>query len=220
MPLNEEGEGSVDDSTLRRRLLAVAFDWNIKPGTQLQLDASHYEFLQKGYPGGFSYGPNVPLPPASNPQNKHLALETAGNDLTTDTLSTRLVHYFNDDWSVTGGIGWQQADRAMRSVSSTLLNGSGDIKRSMSDSSASGRFRVLSNALALNGHVDTGSVGHELALATTGYVWSIYSGKGPAGATIWASTICTIRRRCMSRATEKSPRTAHAINPARTASRA
>ncbi|MFE8662005.1 MULTISPECIES: TonB-dependent receptor [Serratia] len=176
--LNEEGEGSVDDSTLRRRLLAVAFDWNIKPGTQLQLDASHYEFLQKGYPGGFSYGPNVPLPSAPNPQNKHLALETAGNDLTTDTLSTRLVHYFNDDWSVTGGIGWQQADRAMRSVSSTLLNGSGDIKRSMSDSSASGRFRVLSNALALNGHVDTGSVGHELALATTGYVWSIYSGKG------------------------------------------
>ncbi len=99
--VNEEGEGNVDDSTLRRRLLAVAFDWNIQPGTQLQLDASHYEFIQKGYPGSFSYGANVKLPSAPNPKNKNLTLDTAGNDLTTDTLSTRLIHYLNDDWSVT-----------------------------------------------------------------------------------------------------------------------
>lgn len=52
--LSEDGEGNVDDSTRRRKLLAVAFDWNIQPGTQLQLDASHYEFLQKGYPGGLA----------------------------------------------------------------------------------------------------------------------------------------------------------------------
>lgn len=176
--LNEEGEGNVDDSTLRRRLLSVAFDWNIQPGTQLQLDASHYEFVQKGYPGGFSYGPNVKLPSAPNPKNKNLALSTAGNDLTTDTVSSRLIHYLNDDWSVTAGVGWQQADRAMRSVSSTILNGKGDISRSMSDSSAAGRFRVLSNTVALNGHANTGSVEHDLAFSTTGYVWSIYSGAG------------------------------------------
>jgi iron complex outermembrane receptor protein len=176
--LNEEGEGNLDDSTLRRRLLSVALDWNIQPGTQLQLDASHYEFLQKGYPGGFSYGPNVKLPSAPNPKDKNLALNTAGNDLTTDTLSTRLIHYLNDDWSVTAGVGWQQADRAMRSVSSKILNNSGDISRSMSDSSAAGRFRVLSNTVTLNGHADTGSVGHDLAFSTTGYVWTLYGSKG------------------------------------------
>ncbi|MGK0599298.1 TonB-dependent receptor [Yokenella regensburgei] len=176
--LSEDGEGNVDDSTRRRKLLAVAFDWNIQPGTQLQLDASHYEFLQKGYPGGFSYGPNVKLPSAPDPQNKNLALNTAGNDLTTDTISTRLIHYLNDDWCVTAGVGWQQADRAMRSVSSTILNDKGDIKRSLSDSSAAGRFRVLSNTVTLNGHVDTGGLGHDLALSTTGYVWSMYSAKG------------------------------------------
>ncbi len=176
--LNEEGEGNLDDSTLRRKLLAVAFDWNIQPGTQLQLDASHYEFLQKGYPGGFSYGPNIKLPSAPDAKNKKLALSTAGNDLTTDTLSTRLIHYFNDDWSVTTGVGWQQADRAMRSVSSTILNSNGDIKRSMSNASAAGRFRVLSNTTTLNGHVDTGSIEHDLSLSTTGYVWTLYSSKG------------------------------------------
>lgn len=176
--VNEEGEGNVDDSTLRRRLLAVAFDWNIQPGTQLQLDASHYEFIQKGYPGSFSYGANVKLPSAPNPKNKNLTLDTAGNDLTTDTLSTRLIHYLNDDWSVTAGVGWQQADRAMRSVSSTILNSDGDIKRSLSDASAAGRFRVLSNTATLNGHVDTGSIGHDVALSTTGYVWSIYGSLG------------------------------------------
>ncbi|EMA1803118.1 TonB-dependent receptor, partial [Cronobacter turicensis] len=176
--LNEEGEGNVADSTLRRKLVSVAFDWNLQPGTQIQLDASHYEFLQKGYPGGFSYGPGIKLPDAPNPKNKNLALDTAGNDLTTDTVSTRLIHYINDEWSLTAGVGWQQADRAMRSVSSTIVNNRGDIKRSLSDSSAAGRFRVLSNSMTLNGHLDTGSVGHDLALSTTGYVWSIYGAKG------------------------------------------
>lgn len=176
--LNEDGEGNVANSTLRRKLLAVALDWNIQPGTQMQLDFSHYEFLKKGYPGSFSYGAGIKLPSAAHAKNKNLSLKTAGNDLTTDTISTRLIHYFNDDWHVTAGVGWQQADRAMRSVTSTITNNQGDIKRSMSDSSAAGRFRVLSNTVALNGHVETGSMGHDIALSTTGYIWSLYSSKG------------------------------------------
>lgn len=186
--LNEEGEGNLADSTRRRKLAAIALDWNIRPGTQLQLDASHYEFVQKGYPGSFSYGANVQLPSAPDAKNKNLALSTAGNSLTTDTLSTRLIHYLNDDWSLTAGVGWQQADRAMRSVSSTILNSEGDISRRMSDSSAAGRFRVLSNTVTLNGHVDTGSIGHDLAFATSGYVWSIYSAKGSSQQYNWSNS--------------------------------
>ncbi|HGW3649207.1 TPA: TonB-dependent receptor [Citrobacter koseri] len=186
--LNQEGEGNLDDSTLRRKLLSVALDWNIQPGTQLQLDASHYEFIQKGYPGSFSYGPNIKLPSAPDPKDKNLALSTAGNDLTTDTVSTRLIHYLNDDWSVTVGVGWQQADRAMRNVSSKIINNQGDISRSLKDSTAAGRFRVLSNTATLNGHVDTGSVGHDIALSTTGYVWSLYSAKGTGPSYSWDTT--------------------------------
>lgn len=186
--LNQEGEGNLDDSTLRRKLLSVALDWNIQPGTQLQLDASHYEFIQKGYPGSFSYGPNIKLPSAPDPKDKNLALSTAGNDLTTDTVSTRLIHYLNDDWSVMAGVGWQQADRAMRNVSSKIINNQGDISRSLKDSTAAGRFRVLSNTATLNGHVDTGSVGHDIALSTTGYVWSLYSAKGTGPSYSWDTT--------------------------------
>lgn len=186
--LDQEGEGNVDDSTLRRKLVSVALDWNIQPGTQLQLDASHYEFIQKGYVGSFNYGPNVKLPSAPNPKDKNLALSTAGNDLTTDTISTRLIHYFNDDWSMNAGVGWQQADRAMRSVSSKILNNQGDISRSMKDSTAAGRFRVLSNTAGLNGHIDTGSIGHDLSLSTTGYVWSLYSAKGTGSSYSWGTT--------------------------------
>ncbi|MGG4607873.1 TonB-dependent receptor [Providencia sp. Me31A] len=175
--LDEEGTGSVDDSTLRRKLASVALDWNIQPGTQLQLNASHYNFVQKGYVGSFSYGPKIKLPKAPNPQNKNLALHTAGNDLTTDTVSTRLIHDFNEDWSLKAAVGYQQADRAMRTVTSTIQDNNGTIARSLTDSPASGRFRVLSNSVVLNGHVDTGSIGHDLSLATNGYVWSIYSSK-------------------------------------------
>ncbi len=64
----------------------------------------------------------------------------------------------------------------MRTVTSTIQDNNGNISRSLSDSRI-GRFRVLSNSVVINGHVDTGSIGHDLSLATNGYVWSIYSAK-------------------------------------------
>lgn len=175
--LNEEGEGNVDDSTLRRKLVAIALDWNIQPGTKLELNASQYEFVQKGYVGSFSYGKGIDLPKAPDPKQKAFTLSSAGMDLTTTTASTRLIHYFSPDWYMTAGVGYQQADRAMRSVGSTITNNQGDISRSLSDSAAAGRFRVLSNTITLNGHADTGGIGHDLAFATTGYKWSNYSAK-------------------------------------------
>ena len=175
--LNEDGEGSVDNNTRRRKLISLALDFTLQPGTLLQLDASHYEFLQKGYVGGFSYAANIPLPAAPNPKNKNFTLPTAGNDLTTDTVSSHLIHYFNDEWSLTAGLGFQQADRAMRSVANSLIDSQGTITRSLNDSAAAGRFRVLSNNLALSGHVNTGRVGHDLAFATSGSAWSIFSAK-------------------------------------------
>lgn len=176
--LNEDGEGSVADSTRRRKLAALALDWNIQPGTQLQLDVSHYQFIKKGMTGSFSYGDTIPLPAAPDSKNKNYTLPTSGSVLTTDTVSTHLLHYFNDSWSMTAGVGYQQADRAMRSVSGTLSDSNGTLSRSLSDSAAAGRFRVLSNMLTLNGHLQTGSLTHDLALATSGYIWSIYAAKG------------------------------------------
>ncbi len=175
--LDEEGEGYVRHSKIRRQLAAIALDWQVRPGTEIQLDASHYHFVTKGMPGSFGYGPTIDLPKAPDSSNPDLSLNTAGNDLTTDSVSTRFTHYMNDDWSLSGGIGYQQADRAMRTVSSQILDSKGTISRSITDSPAAGRFRVLSNNFALNGQFDTGTINHDVALATTGYTWSIYSSK-------------------------------------------
>lgn len=176
--LDEDGEGDVVGSTLRRKLASLALDWDIRPGTQLQLNASHYEFIQKGYPGGFSYSDDIQLPKAPDPQNKNLALNTAGEDLTTDTISTKLINYFSPDWYLTTAAGYQQADRATRNVTNKIVDNKGDIDRSISDSSAAGRFRVLSDLMTLNGHFDTGSWGHDVALSTTGYQQISYSATG------------------------------------------
>lgn len=129
--LDQEGEGNVHDSTLRRKLVSVALDWNIQPGTSYSSTPAITNLSRKAMSVAFNYGPNVKLPSAPNWKDKNLALSTAGNDLTTDTISTRLIHYFNDDWSMNAGVGWQQADRAMRSVSSKILNNQGDISRSI-----------------------------------------------------------------------------------------
>ncbi|MDO1871215.1 TonB-dependent siderophore receptor, partial [Escherichia coli] len=83
------------------------------------------------------------------------------------------IHYFNDAWSMNAGVGRQQADRAMRSGSSKIFHNQGDISRSMKDSTAAGRFRVLSNTAGLNGHLDTGSICNDLTLSNRGYVWSL-----------------------------------------------
>ena len=58
----------------------------------------------------------------------------------------------------------------------------------MKDSTAAGRFRVLSNTAGLNGHIDTGSIGHDPSLSTTGYVWSLYSAKGTGSSYSWGTT--------------------------------
>lgn len=173
--LDEDGEGDVVGSTLRRKLAALALDWTIRPGTQLQFNASHYEFIQKGYPGGFSYSDNIKLPKAPDPQNKNLSLATSGEDLTTDTISTKLINYFTPDWYLTTAVGYQQADRAMRNVTNKITDNQGTIDRSISGATAAGRFRVLSDLMTLNGHFTTGSWQHDIALSTTGYRQTNYS---------------------------------------------
>lgn len=92
----------------------------------------------------------------------------------------------------------------MRNVSSKIINNQGDISRSLKDSTAAGRFRVLSNTATLNGHVDTGSVGHDIALSTTGYVWSLYSAKGTGPSYSWDTTNMYHPLRCTKRAMAKS----------------
>ncbi|ADM99823.1 Ferrichrome-iron receptor [Dickeya dadantii 3937] len=176
--LHDEGEGSVSDSTLRRRLASVALDWNLSPDTVLEFNASEYRFNKMGYAGGFSYGPNVQLPSAPDVSRKGFGQSHAGLDLVTKTVSTRLKHYFNNDWVITGGVGYQTADRGMRTLTHSITDNQGSLRTTLTQPYSAGRFRVLSNTLQLNGHIDTGGLSHDVVFSTTGFQWTNYAALG------------------------------------------
>ncbi|MBA0160849.1 TonB-dependent receptor [Pectobacterium versatile] len=176
--LHDEGEGSISNSTLRRQLASVAFDWNISPDTVLEVNASEYRFRKMGYAGGFSYGPTIQLPSAPDVTKQGYGQSFAGLDLVTKTASTRLKHYFNNNWYASGGVGYQTADRGMRSLSNAITNNQGTVSTSLTQPYTAGRFKVLSNTLQLNGHIDTNGPSHDVVFSTTGYQWTIYNGLG------------------------------------------
>ncbi|MBN3256141.1 TonB-dependent siderophore receptor [Pectobacterium brasiliense] len=175
--LHDEGEGNISNSTLRRQLVSVAFDWNLSPDTVLEVNASEYRFRKMGYASGFSYGPTIQLPSAPDVKKQGYGQSFAGLDLVTKTASTRLKHYFNNNWYASGGVGYQTADRGMRSLSHNILP-SGDVETTLDRQYSSGRFRVLSNTLQLNGHIDTNGPSHDVVFSTTGYQWTMFSSPG------------------------------------------
>ncbi|MBI0550754.1 TonB-dependent receptor [Pectobacterium parmentieri] len=187
--LQDEGEGSISNSTLRRQLASVAFDWNLSPDTVLEVNASEYRFRKMGYAGDFAYDPTIPLPKAPDITKQGYGQSFAGLDLITKTVSARLKHYFNNDWYASGGVGYQTADRGMRSLSHNILP-SGDVETTLEQQYSSGRFRVLSNTLQLNGHIDTDGPSHDVVFSTTGYQWTKFSSPGgPHNYTLGTSSI-------------------------------
>ncbi|MEQ9918738.1 TonB-dependent siderophore receptor [Pectobacterium aroidearum] len=175
--LQDEGEGSISNSTLRRQLASVAFDWNLSPDTVLEVNASEYRFRKMGYASGFSYGSTIQLPSAPDVTKQGYGQSFAGLDLITKTASTRLKHYFNNNWYASGGVGYQNADRGMRSLGHTIQK-DGTITSKLTQPYSAGRFRVLSNTLQLNGHIDTNGPSHDVVFSSTGYQWTKYASPG------------------------------------------
>ncbi|OAT45796.1 ferrichrome-iron receptor [Proteus hauseri ATCC 700826] len=177
--VHDEGQGYVAGSKTRRQLISTAFDWNISSDTVLEVNFSDYWFKKMGYPGAFSYDPNVTsLPDAPDPTKAGYGQAFAGVDLHTRTVSSRLKHDFNEDWQISAAVGYQTADRGFRSISNQLSNDGKQFTPTLSVPSTYGRFTVLSNAINLNGRVITGAVSHDLVMATSGYRWDIYSANG------------------------------------------
>ncbi|MFJ5386338.1 TonB-dependent receptor [Pectobacterium sp. CHL-2024] len=175
--LHDEGEGNISNSTLRRQLASVAFDWNLSPDTVLEVNASEYRFRKMGYASGFSYGPTIQLPSAPDVTKQGYGQSFAGLDLITKTASTRLKHYFNNNWYASGGVGYQTADRGMRSLGHAIQK-DGTVTSKLSQPYSAGRFKVLSNTLQLNGHIDTNGPSHDVVFSTTGYQWTRYASPG------------------------------------------
>lgn len=172
--LLDHGNAFVDDSLLRRALVALSLDKDFAEGTSVYLNFSKYLFLQRGLPGVFSVATNVPFPSPVDPKRIGYGQPYAGNNNATTIGSIRVEHHFNSHWTLSGGFLRQIADRQFSVVTNTLTDAAGAYTTTGVSSGAS-RFTVNSNQLRLNGSFETGVLKHDLALATVGYNWANYN---------------------------------------------
>jgi len=172
--LDDDGEGYAPQSTLRRRLASVAFDMRLAPGTVLETNASTYHYQSFGFPGTFALANNVNFPVAPDATRLGYGQPTGGDDNVTDTVSARLKHELNPDWHLTAGVLRQSSDRASTVPTNTLTNNAGAYTTTAATTTFS-LDRILSNEIALNGRVHTGSLSHDLTFANTGFSWDRYT---------------------------------------------
>ncbi len=106
-----EGDAWVDRSHAKRVLGSLAVDVRPLEDTVIETNYSYYHLVDTGYPGWFSYGEKIILPPAPDPENVGYGQNYAGVDLLTRMGSARLKHDFNSDWHLIVGALNQDASR-------------------------------------------------------------------------------------------------------------
>ena len=172
--LADRGEGYVDFSRLERTLISLALDLRLTDDTRVELDGSRYHYVDLGYPGTFAVANNVRFPSAPDPTTVGLGQPYGGDDNVTKTWIGRIFHDFNPDWHISAGILQQDSDRASTVPTDTLTNNSGAYTTTAATTTFS-LDRLVSNRFAINGHLATGPLTHELLLANTGFNWVRYT---------------------------------------------
>ena len=180
-----EGDAWVDDSHAKRVLGSLAIDVRPLQDTVIETNYSYYHLIDTGYPGWFTYGEKIVLPPAPDPTNVGYGQNYAGVDLLTRMASVRLLHDFNSNWHlVVGGLN-QDASRNINTPVNNLTNNNGNYTTSLGTGFAP-RFIMTSDAAYLDGNFTTGPIAHDLTIGTAGYKAQSYSVITPATA---ASTL-------------------------------
>jgi iron complex outermembrane receptor protein len=172
--LNQNGDNYVDNSRLKRQLASLGFDVHFSPATVLENDASFYRYHTSGFPGTFSLAKNVVFPSAPDPDRVGYGQPWGGDNNVTRIFSSRLKHDFSPDWHFTAGILRETNDRKSTVPTDTLTNNRGAYTTTAATTTFSFDM-IVSNALALNGHVEAGGITHDLVLANSGYYWSRYT---------------------------------------------
>ncbi|GBR29322.1 TonB-dependent receptor [Gluconobacter kondonii] len=179
--LNQNGEGYVEGSHLRRDLVSGDFDIHLSDKTVIQIDASQYTYAERGYPGGFAYSTAIQLPQAPDLSQKGYGQPQAGYNMETDTALAKIIHNFNDNWSLKLGGLWQNAARNVFSTSNQLLNSSGLYRQTISAALTANDFVAGSNMAYLNGKFRTGPLRHQIELGTNGYMMGNYNPTSSTG---------------------------------------
>jgi iron complex outermembrane receptor protein len=176
-----EGDAWVEHSHAKRVLGSLAVDVRPLEDTVIETNYSYYHLIDTGFPGWFSYGEKIILPPAPDPKNVGYGQNYAGVDMLTRMGSVRLKHDFNSDWHLVVGALNQDASRDINTPVDNLTNNNGNYTSSLANGFAP-RFIMTSDAAYLDGNFTTWSVAHDLAIGTTGYKSQSYSVITPATA--------------------------------------
>lgn len=186
--LDDNGEGYTTGSRLHRRLASLALDYRFTADTTLELAASRYHWLRKGFAGTFALAGNIPFPAAPDPDKVGYGQPYAGDDNVTRTASALLKHAFNPDWRLSVGVLRQVGDRASTVPTNTLTSASGQYTTTAATTTYS-RDAITSNTLALNGALDWAGVRHELVFSNTGFNWDRYTPTRTGAITLGTATL-------------------------------
>jgi iron complex outermembrane receptor protein len=174
-----EGDAWVDHSHAKRVLGSLAIDVRPLQDTVIETSYSYYHLIDSGYPGWFSYGETIKLPPAPDPTNVGYGQNYAGVDLLTRMGSVRVKHDFNSDWHLVVGALNQDASRNINTPVNNLTNNNGNYTSSLANGFAP-RFIMTSDAAYLDGNFTAGGIAHDLTIGTAGYKSQSYSVITPA----------------------------------------
>lgn len=172
--LGQNGGNYVRDSNLKRTLASAGFDIQFSPSTVLENDASFYRYHTTGFPGTFALGKGVAFPSPPDPNRVGYGLPYGGDNNVTRILSSRLKHSFSPDWHLSAGILRESNNRKSTVPTDTITDAAGDYTATAANTTFS-LDTIVSNAVRLNGHVQTGAISHDLLLADNGYYWSRYT---------------------------------------------
>jgi iron complex outermembrane receptor protein len=176
-----EGDAWVDHSHAKRVLGSLAVDVRPLDDTVIETNYSYYHLIDTGYPGWFSYGEKIILPPAPDPKDVGYGQNYAGVDMLTRMGSVRLKHDLNSDWHlVVGGLN-QDASRDINTPVNNFTNNNGNYTSSLANGFAP-RFIMTSDAAYLDGNFSTWGMAHDLTIGTAGYKSQSYSVITPATA--------------------------------------
>jgi iron complex outermembrane recepter protein len=174
-----EGTGYLDGSHQRRALGDLGIDVRPQHDTVVELNYSNYHLLDQGYPGWFTYGEGILLPPAPDPTRVGYGQTYAGVDLETRMSTLRLKHDFSSTWHLVLGVLNQDGSRNINTPVNNLTSNSGNYTSSFGNGFAP-RFIITSDTGYLNGDFTTGGVAHDLTIGTAGYRAQTYSVTTPA----------------------------------------
>jgi iron complex outermembrane recepter protein len=175
------GNGWADLSHQRRALGDLAVDVRPWEHGVLELNFSSYSIDETGYPGWFTYGEKIQLPPAPDPTRVGYGQSYAGVDLTTQIATARFKQDLGSGWHLVAGVLSQDGTRTINTPVNNLSSDSGNYTSSFANGFAP-RFVMTSDVAYLNDTFEAWGIGHDLTLGTAGYKARSFSVLTPATA--------------------------------------